>query len=124
MRLKDVADLQLQYSILQRTKMSKKGLCDLVIPFRDKYALTDKQALCVARKELSLSQIEKLLRNKDCTNADRIRNMDDEELASILNRVKEPCDFCQLAVVEGACTESLCDDAMTKWLRQSAEDQA
>ena len=56
------------------------------------------------------------------TNADRIRAMSDEELAEFLNRVKEPCDYCQLAIVEGACTETLCDDAMMKWLKQPAEE--
>ena len=55
------------------------------------------------------------------TNADRIRAISDEELAEFLNRLKEPCDYCQLAVVEGACTETLCDDAMLKWLQQPAE---
>lgn len=55
------------------------------------------------------------------TNADRIRAMSDEELAEFLNRVKEPCDCCQLAVVAGACTETLCDEAMMKWLKQPAE---
>ena len=58
---------------------------------------------------------------KPQTNVDRIRAMSDEQLAEFLNRVKEPCDCCQLAVVEGACTETLCDDAMTKWLKQPAE---
>ena len=55
------------------------------------------------------------------TNADRIRAMSDGELAEFLNRIKEPCDCCQLAVVEAACTETLCDDAMMKWLKQPAE---
>ena len=56
------------------------------------------------------------------TNADRIRAMSDEELAKFLsNDLKEPCDCCQLAVFEGACTETLCDDAMMKWLQQPVE---
>lgn len=56
------------------------------------------------------------------TNADRIRAMSDEELAVFLSRdLKEPCDYCQLAVFEGACTETLCEDAMMKWLQQPAE---
>lgn len=59
---------------------------------------------------------------KPDTNADRIRAMSDEELAEFLNRVKEPCDRCQLAVTEGACTETLCDDAMMKWLKQPADE--
>lgn len=57
------------------------------------------------------------------TNADRIRAMSDEELAEFINRAKEPCDYCQLASVMGACTESLCDDAMLKWLKQPAEEE-
>lgn len=61
-------------------------------------------------------------RTEPMTNADRIRSMSDEELAELLNRVKQPCDYCQLAVVAGACTETLCDDAMMKWLEQPAEE--
>ena len=57
------------------------------------------------------------------TIADHIRSMNDEELAEFLNRVKQPCNYCQLAVVMGACTESLCDDAMEKWLKQPYEEQ-
>ena len=63
-------------------------------------------------------------RRKKQTNADRIRAMSDEELAVFLSRdLKEPCDYCQLAVFEGACTEKLCDDAMMKWLQQPAEGE-
>ena len=57
------------------------------------------------------------------TNADRIRAMSDEELAEFLNRVKEPCDYCDLESVPGACTESLCDSAMQRWLQQPAEGE-
>ena len=60
-------------------------------------------------------------RTEPITNADRIRAMSDEELAELLNRVKEPCDYCDLASVPGACTESLCDSAMQRWLKQPAE---
>ena len=58
------------------------------------------------------------------TNADRIRAMSDEELAKFLSSgLKEQCDCCQLAVFEGACTETLCEDAMMKWLQQPAEGE-
>ena len=58
------------------------------------------------------------------TNADRIRSMTDQDLAVFLSRdLKEPCDYCQLAVFEGACAETLCDDAMMKWLQQPAEGE-
>lgn len=60
--------------------------------------------------------------NKPKTNADRIRAMRDEQLAEFIGRVKEPCDYCQLATVMGACTESLCDDAMLKWLKHPVEE--
>ena len=56
------------------------------------------------------------------TNADRIRAMSDEELAKFLSScLKDPCDCCQLAVFDGACTETLCEDAMMKWLQRPAE---
>ena len=58
------------------------------------------------------------------TNADRIRTMSDEELTEFLSRgLKEQCDCCQLAVFDGACTETLCDDAMMKWLQRPAEGE-
>ena len=58
------------------------------------------------------------------TNADRIRAMSNEELAEFLSSgLKEPCDCCQLAVFEGACTETLCEDAMMKWLQRPAEGE-
>lgn len=60
--------------------------------------------------------------HKAKTNADRIRSMTDQELAVFLSRdLKQPCDYCQLEDLEGACTETLCDDAMMKWLQHPAE---
>ena len=57
------------------------------------------------------------------TNAQKIRAMSDEELAVFLSKdLKQPCDYCQLAVFEGACTETLCEDAMMKWLQMPAEE--
>lgn len=59
------------------------------------------------------------------TNADRIRSMSDEELAVFLSMdLIEPCDYCQLAVFEGACTETLCDDAMMKWLQRPVKEDS
>ena len=57
------------------------------------------------------------------TNAQKIRGMSDEKLAVFLSKdLKQPCDYCQLAVFEGACTETLCEDAMMKWLQMPAEE--
>ena len=56
------------------------------------------------------------------TNADRIRAMSDEELAEFITVAQERCDYCQLSYIEGACTETLCEDAMLKWLKQPVKD--
>ena len=62
--------------------------------------------------------------DRKTTNADRIRAMSDEELAVFLSMgLNEPCDYCQLAVFEGACTETLCDDAMMKWLQEPPKEE-
>lgn len=57
------------------------------------------------------------------TNADRIRNMSDEELAEFLNGVEEygissqyidvPCDCC--------CEKTACDECWKEWLQSEAE---
>ena len=68
------------------------------------------------------AEFNQAVEDKPMTNADRIRAMSDEELAVFLSRdLKQPCVYCQLAVFEGACTETLCDDAMMKWIQQPAE---
>lgn len=61
MRLAAVADLQSRYNFLMKHGMTKKQLCDLVIPFRDRWGLTDKQALAIARGEVSLQEVAKLM---------------------------------------------------------------
>ena len=47
--------------INRSNKVSKKAICNLVIPFRDKYNLTDLQALQIARNELSVAEIADIL---------------------------------------------------------------
>lgn len=46
--------------LVHNKKLTKKAMCDLCIPFRDKYGLTDMQTLQVARREMSISQIHGL----------------------------------------------------------------
>jgi hypothetical protein len=54
----EAGKLQDEYDKLVRNrKLTKKALCDLCIPFRDKYGLTDMQTLKIARRELSITQI-------------------------------------------------------------------
>lgn len=63
--MSDVANLQTEYQrLIDEKRLSKKNMCDLVIPFRDKYGLKDLQALQIARAELSVAEINELL-NKE-----------------------------------------------------------
>lgn len=64
--LREVGNLQSNFQKLCRSnKVSKKAICNLVIPFRDKYNLTDLQALQIARNELSVAEIADLLLQND-----------------------------------------------------------
>lgn len=68
--MNDVATLQREYDRLKFSEsLSKKNICDLVIPFRDKYGLKDYEALAIARSELSLAEINDLL-NKESEGKD------------------------------------------------------
>ena len=63
--MSDLANLQIGYqNLISEKRLSKKNICDLVIPFRDKYGLKDSQALQIARAELSIVEINDLL-NKE-----------------------------------------------------------
>lgn len=60
--LKESAQLQEKYQqIVDKKKLTKKAMCDLCIPFRDKYGLTDLQTLKIARQEMSLQEMLDLL---------------------------------------------------------------
>ena len=60
--LREIGELQNGYQNLLKTKkLTKKEMCNLVIPFRDKYNLTDLQALQVARNELSVMEMAELI---------------------------------------------------------------
>lgn len=61
MRLKQIVQLQTDYKELLKSGMTKKKLCDLVIPFRDEWGLTDKQALMIARNEMPLQEAAALM---------------------------------------------------------------
>ena len=53
--MEEIAKLQMDYNSLKlNNQLSKKAICDLVIPFRDKYNLSDKDALAIARNEMSI----------------------------------------------------------------------
>lgn len=57
----DVVQLQKQYAVLlQDSCLSITALCDLIVPFQDKYCLSDIEALSIARNEYTLEQIVEL----------------------------------------------------------------
>ena len=54
----EASELQKEYQkLIDERKLTKKAMCDLCIPFRDKYNLTDLQTLRIARKEMDLSEM-------------------------------------------------------------------
>lgn len=59
--IKDIVELQGSYNKLVKTKtLSKRKLCELCIPFRDKFGLTDLETLRIARNEITLKEIDKI----------------------------------------------------------------
>lgn len=63
--IKEAVALQKEYRALRKKKrLSKRAICELCIPFRDKYGLTDLQTLRIAREEMPLEEMEGLLERK------------------------------------------------------------
>jgi len=55
---KEASKLQDDYQeLIDKKKLTKKAMCDLCVPFRDKYGLTDLQTLRIARREMDLSEM-------------------------------------------------------------------
>lgn len=60
--MREVADLQAAYQrLIDERRLTKKAMCDLCIPFRDKYGLKDSQTLRIARNEMDLQEMVNLL---------------------------------------------------------------
>ena len=58
---KEASKLQDDYQeLIDEMKLTKKAMCDLCVPFRDKYGLTDLQTLRIARREMDLSEMVNL----------------------------------------------------------------
>lgn len=58
MKIEGIIEIQKQYKKWgTETPMSKKALCDLMIPLRDKYHLTDREVLGIARNEFSIEEM-------------------------------------------------------------------
>lgn len=55
---KEASNLQDDFKeLIDKKKLTKKAICDLCIPFRDKYGLSDLQTLRIARCEMELSEM-------------------------------------------------------------------
>ncbi len=62
LKVKDIVELQESYEELVKTKtLSKRKLCELCIPFRDRFGLTDIEVLRIARNEITLKEIQELI---------------------------------------------------------------
>lgn len=60
--LKDIGNLQLEWNkLIENNNLTKKTMCDLCIPFRDKYNLKDNQVLQIARNEIDIATINEWL---------------------------------------------------------------
>lgn len=60
--MREIAELQEAYQkLIDENRLTKKAMCNLCIPFRDKYGLKDSQVLRIARREMDLSEMADLL---------------------------------------------------------------
>ena len=63
--LKEIGAIQETYNKLAKTKgFTKKALCELVVPFRDKYNLTDLEALRIVRNQMPIAEMADILQAK------------------------------------------------------------
>lgn len=67
MQLEAAVEIQKAYSKLTsgQVPFTKKNMCAILVPLRDKYGLTDRQVLAVARNELSLEEIMLLSQTRE-----------------------------------------------------------
>lgn len=64
--IREAATMQEEYQrLVDNRKLTKKAMCELCIPFRDKYGLTDLQTLRIARREMDLMEMVDLLKPED-----------------------------------------------------------
>ena len=56
------------------------------------------------------------------TNAERIRQMTDEELAEMLDNAVHDCEYCQLYETCLLYPYESCKSMLLKWLKEEAEE--
>lgn len=70
--LKEIGAIQNEYKRLIKTKgPSKKALCELVIPFRDKHNLSDLEALKIVRNQMPIAEMAEILQTKSSTQVEK-----------------------------------------------------
>ena len=69
--MREAAIMQKEYQrLVDERKLTKRAMCNLCVPFRDKYGLTDLQTLRIARKEMDLMEMVELLHPKEANHED------------------------------------------------------
>ena len=64
--IREAAAMQEEYRrLVDSRKLTKKAMCELCAPVRDKYGLTDLQTLRIARREMDLMEMVDLLKPED-----------------------------------------------------------
>lgn len=64
--IREAAIMQEEYQrLVDESKLTKKSMCDLCMPFRDKYRLTDVQTIKIASKKMSLMEMVQLLEKEN-----------------------------------------------------------
>lgn len=64
--MREAAIMQEEYRrLVNEKRLSKRAICDLCVPFRDKYGLTDLQTLRIARREMDLAEMVDLLQPEE-----------------------------------------------------------
>ena len=64
-------------------------------------------------------------RKPKLTNADRIRQMTDEELAEFLDKdASYTCRICTRRDAKDSCCDYVCKECVTKWLKQEVSEDA
>lgn len=56
------------------------------------------------------------------TNGDKIRQMSDEELAAMLDKVIQDCEYCPLYEDCIQNTDVMCTDMFLEWLREEVQE--
>jgi len=70
--LKEIGAIQETYNKLVKTKaFTKKALCELVVPFRDKYNLSDLEALRIVRNQMPIAEMAEILQAKSSARAEK-----------------------------------------------------